>query len=258
MGMAVMEEKQLFRLLNGAKRNYNTLEWCDERHPALLCYFKEQIKSIIESYDEIESNNSSLSQKLAEDIRTFIHDIDLSFFTRYKEFFCNTTEEHIAIESIFDVVDEFHYLYPLENKNKHQHKASKTLQASNGLPEELPTDEAKNILEAAVNAGLLTEIPGTNQYNWEGTKRLLVYFILKANTELDYIYEVINSQGNKEIRQKWSKWKMITKAKGKDFANTKLTEELSNVKTLNGGYKLPKDAKIVDDAYNWNRKELKL
>lgn len=252
MTMVTMEEKQLIKVFNETKRNYNSLVECNERHPALLCHFQKQLKYIIESYDNIK--HSSLSQRLTEDIRTFIHDIDLSFFGGYKECFCSTSEEYTAIEAIFDIVDEFRYIHPLENLKKPQHKPSKTLQASNGLTEVLPTSEAKKILEAAVNAGLLTEIPGTNQYNWEGSKRLLVYFILKANTELGYNDEV----GEKEIRQKWYKWKMITQVKRKPFKNEELTEVLSNVKTTNGRYKLPQDAKKVNEVYNWKKKDLML
>lgn len=238
MGMALMEEKQLFRLLNEAKRNYNTLEGCDERHPALLCYFKEQIKSIIESYDEIKSNHSSLSQRLEEDIRTFIHNVDLSFFTRYKEFFCNTTEEHIAIESIFDIVDEFHYLYPLENKNKHQHKPSKTLQASNGLPEELSTDKAKKILEAAVSANLATKV-SEYTYQWNDSISLLLYFIRRSNKELN-----ITTKFGKE---NWKIWSTIF---NEDASKLRQRSRSDMAKCVF----MPRNAGRVNDLYKWETK----
>ncbi|MBQ8888766.1 MAG: hypothetical protein IJY59_04685, partial [Bacteroidaceae bacterium] len=62
--MEAMKEKQLVKVFNETQRNYNTLVECYGRHPALLCHFQEQLKSIIELYDEIESNHSSLSQRL--------------------------------------------------------------------------------------------------------------------------------------------------------------------------------------------------
>ena len=259
MRMATLKERQIVKLFNEVQRNYNALVQCDEQNITLLCYFKDQLNLLVELFDEIEIIPSTLSEKLADDIKSFIHDVDLSFFGGYKETFCTTNEEHTAIETIWDIVDDFRYIYPLD-LNKPQYKPSKTVQADNKLSEVCPTDEAKKILDAAVNVGLLTEIPGTNQYNWNETKPLLVYFILKANAELGYLGEKVKSQENdigngKENRIEWSKWGMITQVKGKSLNIGSLTVVLSEVRNRHEyKYTIPQRANKIDEDYSWKKK----
>lgn len=255
MRMATLKERQIVKLFNEVQRNYNALVQCDEQKITLLCYFKDQLNLLVELFDEIEIIPSTLSEKLADDIKSFIHDVDLSFFGGYKETFCTTNEEHTAIETIWDIVDDFRYIYPLD-LNKPQNKPSKTVQADNKLSEVCPTDEAKKILDAAVNAGLLTGISGTKEYEWHDTDALLGYFLLKAAAELGF-YQVAESSG--KIRIIWKKWEMITRLKGKTFDVGGLTQTITANKWRNNcsnkqRYVAPPNYKKVDEAYQWTQK----
>ena len=238
--MDTSEEKHNVKLFNEVQRNYNALIESFERHPALLCYFRTQLESLLKSLDEIEKSNSTLSKRLAADIRTFVHDINLAFFGGYKRLFAYSTEEHYAIDDIFEMVDEFRYIYPIEVQEKPQQKASKPVQKQKELPKELMTDEAKKILESAVNAGLCVK-ETEDSYKWIRSISLLIHFIRRCNDEL----EIKAKNGN----ENWKIWSILF-----NEDNNKLRQRRRS--DLSKGVYFPRDAQKVDDAYQWKKNEI--
>ena len=231
--MYTYEEKYNIKLFNEVQRNYNTLIESSERHPALLCYFRAQLESLLKSLDEIEKSNSTLSKRLAADIRTFVHDINLVFFGGVKRLFAYSTEEHYAIDDIFEMVDEFRYIHPIEVQEKHQQKASKSVQK-----QKVMTDEVKKILESAVNAERCVK-ETEDSYKWTHSISLLIYFIRRCNDEL----EIKAKNGN----ENWKIWSILF-----NEDNNKLRQRSRS--DLSKGVYSPRDAQKVDEAYQWKEK----
>lgn len=241
--MATTKEKQLVRLLNNVQRGYNTLLQSDGPEPVLLHHFSELFKSLIEAFENTEPSDSVLYRKLNNDIREFVHfSLIDSYFICYKEVFAHTTEEHYAIDDIMEMVDAFRYVYEIGKETKPHPAPYKTVQDTKGLPEVLSTTKAKEILVAAENAGLCSKEP-ENTYHWENSLALLVYFIVRANREL----EIPTKNGG----ENWKIWEPVFQIDSAMLRRTKATD-----KSKFGG-KLPRNSEDVDNAYSWT-KEIKV
>lgn len=238
--MATAKEKQLVRLLNNAQRGYNTLMQSEGPQPALLHHFREELKSLIEAFECIEPSDSALYRKLNKDIRDFFHDsFDECFFIGYKGVYAYTTEEHYTIDAILEMIDVFCYVYEVGEEIKPHPKPYKTVQDTKERPKVLTTTKAEEILVAAEKAGLCSK-EKDNTYRWDNSLALLVYFIVRANRELDI--------PTKNGGENWKIWEPIFNVDSATLRRTKATD-----KSKFGG-KLPRNSEEVDNAYSWTKK----
>lgn len=238
--MATSKDKQLVRLLNAVQRGYNALLLSDGPRPTLLHQFGEQLKSLIEAFEETESSDSPLCRKLNKDIRNFIQDfISIDYFMGYKVVYAYTTEEHYTIEAILEIIDDFRYVYEVGGETKPHPKPYKAAQDTKELPEVLTTTKAKEILVAAEKAGLCSK-EKYNTYHWDNSLALLVYFIVRANREL----EIPTKNGG----ENWKIWEPVFGVDSATLRRTKATD-----KSKFGG-KVPRNSNEVDNAYSWTKK----
>ncbi len=238
--MATTKEKQLVRLLNNVQRGYNTLWGYDGPNPALLLHFCEQFKSLIEAFENTESSDSVLYRKLNNDIREFVHfSLDDCFFTCYRGVYAYTTEEWYAIDDILEMIDDFRYMYEIGKESKPHPAPYKAVQGTKELPDVLTTTKAKEILVAAEKAGLCSK-EKDNTYHWDNSLALLVYFIVRANREL----EIPTKNGG----ENWKIWEPVFQTDSETLRRTKATD-----KSKFGG-KLPRNSNEVDNAYSWTKK----
>lgn len=241
--MATSKDKQLVRLLNAVQRGYNALLLSDGPRPTLLHQFGEQLKSLIEAFENTDSSDSVLYRKLNNDIREFVHfSLNDSYFMCYKEVFAYTTEEHYAIDDILEMIDDFRYMYEIGKESKPHPAPYKAVQGTKELPDVLSTTKAKEILVAAENAGLCSK-KTENIYHWENSLALLVYFIVRANREL----EIPTKNGG----ENWKIWEPVFGVDSATLRRTKATD-----KSKFGG-KVPRNSNEVDNAYSWT-KEIKV
>ena len=238
--MATSKEKQLVRLLNAVQRGYNALFLSDGPRPTLLHQFGEQLKSLIETFECMEPSDSALYRRLNKDIRDFFHvSLDGCFFIGYKGVYAYTTEEHYTIEAILEIIDDFRYVYEVGGETKPHPKPYKATQDTKELPEVLTTTKAKEILVAAEKAGLCSK-EKDKTYHWDNSLALLVYFIVRANREL----EIPTKNGG----ENWKIWEPVFGVDSATLRRTKATD-----KSKFGG-KLPRNSDVVDNAYSWTKK----
>lgn len=238
--MATSKDKQLVRLLNAVQRGYNALLLSDGPRPTLLHQFGEQLKSLIETFECMEPSDSALYRRLNKDIRDFFHvSLDGCFFIGYKGVYAYTTEEHYTIEAILEIIDDFRYVYEVGGETKPHPKPYKTVQDTKEQPKVLTTTKAKEILVAAEKAGLCSK-EKDNTYHWDNSLALLVYFIVRANREL----EIPTKNGG----ENWKIWEPVFGVDSATLRRTKATD-----KSKFGG-KVPRNSNEVDNAYSWTKK----
>ena len=157
----------------------------------------------------------------------------------YKVVYAYTTEEHYTIEAILEIIDDFRYVYEVGGETKPHPKPYKAAQDTKELPEVLTTTKAKEILVAAEKAGLCSK-EKDNTYHWDNSLALLVYFIVRANREL----EIPTKNGG----ENWKIWEPVFGVDSATLRRTKATD-----KSKFGG-KVPRNSNKVDNAYSWTKK----